>query len=199
LAQETPRLQVEGVSRPKDYYECVSAPSEITRVWFYIYPMPQKLLKNYFYFWNSTRQVHHDVVITLRRHSYDITSTCPTISMASLRFCMTLTQQRKSIYHICCIRYFYTTLDTMARSPDSTGQILLFFYEIYRVCDRACSRINFARKGILVCVYAKVILRGYIGSDFANSKFVCWKSLMISIEHDAVFEQSDQSPEPSLA
>jgi hypothetical protein len=33
----------------KDHHECVSAPSEITRVWFYIYPMPQnKLPKNNF-------------------------------------------------------------------------------------------------------------------------------------------------------
>jgi hypothetical protein len=37
---------------------------------------------------------------------------------------MTLTQQRKSVYHICCIWYFYTTPDTTARSPDSTRQII---------------------------------------------------------------------------
>jgi hypothetical protein len=36
---------------------------------------------------------------------------------------MTLMQQRKSVYHICCIWYFYTT----ARSPDSMGHILLSF------------------------------------------------------------------------
>jgi hypothetical protein len=66
---------------------------------------------------------------------------------------MTLTQQRKSVYHICCIWYFYTTPDTTAQSPDSTGQILLVFYEIYRVGDRACSWINFARKGIIVCIF----------------------------------------------
>jgi hypothetical protein len=29
----------------KDHHECVSALTEITRVWFYIYPMPQKLPK----------------------------------------------------------------------------------------------------------------------------------------------------------
>jgi hypothetical protein len=61
---------------------------------------------------------------------------------------MTLTQQRKSVCHICCIWYFYTTPDTTARLPDSMGQ---FFYEIYLVGDGARSRMNFARKGILVC------------------------------------------------
>jgi hypothetical protein len=43
--------------------------------------------------------------------------------------------------------------DTTARSPDSTGKILLVFYEIYRVGDSECCRINFARKGILVCEF----------------------------------------------
>jgi hypothetical protein len=32
----------------KDHHECVSAPSEITQVWFYIYPMPQKPEKQLF-------------------------------------------------------------------------------------------------------------------------------------------------------
>jgi hypothetical protein len=36
---------------------------------------------------------------------------------------------------------------------DSTGQILLVFYEIYRVGDRAHCRINFVWKRILVCVF----------------------------------------------
>jgi hypothetical protein len=47
---------------------CVSAPSEITRVWFYIYPMPQTLPKNNFYFRNSTRQVRHDVDLSNNTH-----------------------------------------------------------------------------------------------------------------------------------
>jgi hypothetical protein len=41
---------------------------------------------------------------------------------------------RGNLYTTCCIRYFYTTPDTTARSLDSTDQILLVFYEIYRVC-----------------------------------------------------------------
>jgi hypothetical protein len=50
--------------------------------------------------------------------------------------------------------YFYSPrLDTTARSPDSTGQILFVFYEIYRVGYSARCRVNFARKGILVCVF----------------------------------------------
>jgi hypothetical protein len=49
---------------------------------------------------------------------------------------------------------FFPRPDTTARSPDSTGQIVLVFYdEIYRVGDSARCRINFARKGILVCVF----------------------------------------------
>jgi hypothetical protein len=36
----------------------------------------------------------------------------------------TRTQQRKSVYHICCIWYFYST---PARSTDTTGHILLNF------------------------------------------------------------------------
>jgi hypothetical protein len=43
--------------------------------------------------------------------------------------------------------------DTTTWSPDSTGQIFLVFYEIYRVGDSARCLINFARKGILVCVF----------------------------------------------
>jgi hypothetical protein len=85
------------------------------------------------------------------RWSYDITSTCPTIRMTSLRIPTTLTQQRKSVLHACCIWYFYTTPGyhgSIAALP--TGQI---FYEIYRVGDSARCRINFARKGILVCVF----------------------------------------------
>jgi hypothetical protein len=42
--------------------------------------------------------------------------------------------------------------DIFIWSQDSTGQILLVFYEIYRVGDSARSRINFAMKGILACV-----------------------------------------------
>jgi hypothetical protein len=50
--------------------------------------------------------------------------------------------------------------DATARSPDSTGQILLVVYEIYRVGDSARSLMNFARKGIFKCAYSKVILTG---------------------------------------
>jgi hypothetical protein len=41
----------------------------------------------------------------------------------------------------------------VARSPDSTGQISLVFYEIYRVGDSARCRMNFTQKGILACVF----------------------------------------------
>jgi hypothetical protein len=47
----------------------------------------------------------------------------------------------------------HVDLSNKARSPDSTGQILFVFYEIYRIGDSARCRINFARKGILVCVF----------------------------------------------
>jgi hypothetical protein len=40
--------------------------------------------------------------------------------------------------------------DTTARSPDSMGKV---FNDIYRVGDGARCRINFAREGILVCVF----------------------------------------------
>jgi hypothetical protein len=42
--------------------------------------------------------------------------------------------------------------DITARLPDSTGQILLVFYEIYRVGDSSRSQINFTWKGILINV-----------------------------------------------
>jgi hypothetical protein len=58
----------------------------------------------------------------------------------------TLTQQRKSVS--------IPRPDTTARSPDSTGKILFVFYDLYRVADSARCRINFARKGILVCVFS---------------------------------------------
>jgi hypothetical protein len=61
---------------------------------------------------------------------------------------------------------------------ETAGQIWLVFYEIYRVGDRARSPMNFARKGLLVCVCYEVILTGYFCSGFANSEFVRWKSLI---------------------
>jgi hypothetical protein len=44
----SPETAGRGGFQAKDHHECVSAPSEITRVWFYIYPMPQKQRKNIF-------------------------------------------------------------------------------------------------------------------------------------------------------
>jgi hypothetical protein len=82
---------------------------------------------------------------------------------------MMLTQQEEMLSEI-----FIPPPDTTARSPDSTGQILVF-YEIYRVGDSARSLINFAPKGILV------ILTGYFCSEIANSEFIRWKSLISGI------------------
>jgi hypothetical protein len=42
----------------------------------------------------------------LRRRSYDIMSACPTIRMTSLMIPTTLTQQRKSVLHVCCSLIF---------------------------------------------------------------------------------------------
>jgi hypothetical protein len=90
--------------------------------------------------------------MTLRRRSYDITSTCPTIRMTSLRF-RDDTEATEEIRIPHMLYLIIPPPDATARSPDSTRQILLVFYEIYCVGDSARSRINFARKGILVCVF----------------------------------------------
>jgi hypothetical protein len=137
------REQVEGVSRPKT----------ITSVFL----LPQKsheCHKNYqkqLFIPEFTRQVRHDVAMTLRRRSYDITSTCPTIRMTSLR----IPDDTDATEEIRITRMLYLIFlcHPTARSPDSTGVILL-------VCLRNISswwcincRINFARRGILVCVF----------------------------------------------
>jgi hypothetical protein len=89
-----------------DHHLCGSAPSEITRVWFYIYPMPQKLLILEFRT-PSSRWHYADVARTSRR---------PVQQYAGRHWGSptTLTQQRKSVCHLCCIWYFNTT-------PDTTG------------------------------------------------------------------------------
>jgi hypothetical protein len=105
VARKPPRPQVKGVFRPMTTTSVfISAPSEITRVWVYIYAMPQKLAKITFKFWNSTRQSRHDVTMKLCRRSHEITSI-----------------QRHSGHPP------DTTWDTTARSPDTTGPILLVF------------------------------------------------------------------------
>jgi hypothetical protein len=96
---------------------------------------------------------HAKFAMTLRRRSHDITSTYPTICMTSLRFRDdTDATEEIRIPHVVS-DIFIPPPDTTARSLDSTVQILLVFYEIYHVSDSAHSRINFARKGILACVY----------------------------------------------
>jgi hypothetical protein len=85
-----------------------------------------------------------------------------TTSRRPVQQCMT--EEIRTTTYV-CIWYFYTT---PGYHDSITG-----LHEIYHVGDSACSRINFARKGILVCV-----LTGYFCSDFANSEFVHWKSLI---------------------
>jgi hypothetical protein len=98
----------------------------------------------------------YDIALTLHRWSH-IMSTCPTIRMMSLR----IPDDTDATEEICITHMLYLIFSYHARIPrldrcgDSTGQLLLVFYEIYRVgdtCSARC-RINFARKGILVCVF----------------------------------------------
>jgi hypothetical protein len=97
--------------------------------------------------------------MTLRRRSYDITSTCPTIRMTSLRFRDdTDATEEIRIPHMLYLIFLY--------HPGYHGSIAglhgsnFVSYEIYHVGDSAHCRINFAWKGILVA-YSKVILTGY--------------------------------------
>jgi hypothetical protein len=60
-------------------------------------------------------------------------------------------RNRWNPYTICCIWYFYATLDTMARSQDSTGQILLYsttmsYYSYTRVTATGSQEANYETK-----------------------------------------------------
>jgi hypothetical protein len=128
IGQETPETTGRGgfQARP-DHHECVSAPSEITQVWFYIYPMPPKTTEKQLlileFHMPSSRWRYAEGAMTSRRPIQQY-------AWRHWRSPTTLTQQRKSILHICCIWYFYTTPDTTARSLDSTGQILLVSFQL---------------------------------------------------------------------
>jgi hypothetical protein len=143
------RLQVEGVSRPKTITSVFLLSQKSHECGFIFILCHKNYQKTTF---NSG--IPHAKFAMTSRWSYADVATTSRRSVQQYAWrhwdsTMTLMQQRKSVYHICCIWYFYTT---PARSTDSTGQILLVFYEIYRFGDSARSRINFARKGILVCV-----------------------------------------------
>jgi hypothetical protein len=78
-------------------------------------------------------------------------------------------RKRISVYHICCIRYFYST-------PDTNGSIAGSLSEIYRVGDSARCRINFARKGILLCCL--VYFDGVFWHRVCKFGVLRWKSLI---------------------
>jgi hypothetical protein len=81
----------------------VSRPNTITRVWFYIYPMSQKLPKSGIPHAMTSRWCYADGATTSRRPVQQY-AWCHWISPT------TLTQQWKSVLHIlCCIWYFYAT------------------------------------------------------------------------------------------
>jgi hypothetical protein len=64
-------------NQAKNHHGCVSAPSEITRVWFYIYPMPQKLPKTTFNSGIPTPSSpwrRDDVTPTELRHHVDLSN-----------------------------------------------------------------------------------------------------------------------------
>jgi hypothetical protein len=141
-----PRPQVEGVCGlggflANDHHECVSAPSEITRVWFYIYPIPQKVPKNsgipHAKFAMMSGWCYTDGATTLRRPVQQY-AWCHWGSRWHWR------NRGNQYYTLCCIWYFYTTV----RSPDSTGKILLsFLWNIshWRYCtlsDKLCTEGN---------------------------------------------------------
>jgi hypothetical protein len=100
-------------------------------------------------FWNSTRQVRHDIVMTLCQRSHDIMSTCPTIRMTSLR----IHADTDATVEICTPHMLYLIfLLHPARSPYTTGRspwsyFVSFLWNISRL------RISFARKGILLYVH----------------------------------------------
>jgi hypothetical protein len=118
----------------KDHHECVSAPSEITRVWFYIYPMPQKQL--------NFGIPHAKFAMTLRRRSHDIASTCPTIRMTSLRIPNdTDATEEVRIAHMLYLIFLYHP----GYHASIAGLHGSNFVSFLHVGDSACCRINFAR------------------------------------------------------
>jgi hypothetical protein len=92
--------------------------------------------------------------MTLRRRSHDITSTCPTIRMTSLR----IPDDTDATEEICITHMLYLII---LYHPGYHGSIaglyrsnfVMFFTKyIALVIASARSRINFAPKGILVCI-----------------------------------------------
>jgi hypothetical protein len=83
-----------------------------------------------------------DVTPTELQHHVDLSNNTHDVI---LRIPTTLTQQRKSVLHVCCIWYFYTM-------PGYHGSI--------------------------AGLHGSNFFTGYFCSDFANSEFVRWKSLI---------------------
>jgi hypothetical protein len=97
---------------------------------------------------------HAKFAMTLRRWSHDITLICPNNMYDVIEDLRRHWFNRANPYYTYVVSdILIPSLDTTARSPDSTGKILLVFYQIYRIGDSARCWINFARKGILVCVF----------------------------------------------
>jgi hypothetical protein len=85
-----------------------------------------------------------DVTPTEPRHDINLSNnTHDVVEIPRWHWC-----NRGNPYTTCCILIFLYH----PGYHGSIDQILFVFYEIYHVCDNAHSRINFVRKGILVCV-----------------------------------------------
>jgi hypothetical protein len=90
-----------------------------------------------------------------------------------------LTQQCGARNHTRGFWFFFPIPDTRVRSPDTTGRILLVFYNRDHVRDRACCRIN---KGIFVCVYWSDI-----DGAFVLSSGICASEITKSIDYPLVW------------
>jgi hypothetical protein len=111
----------------RDHHSCVSAPSETTRVSFYIYSMPQELPKRPLlileFHMPSSPWCHADEATTSLR---------PVQQYAWHHWgTMALMQPRKSVHHICCIWFFF--IPRLDRQPPQV--IFCFFCKIIYIAS----------------------------------------------------------------
>jgi hypothetical protein len=91
--------------------------------------------------------------MTLRWRRYDITSTCPTIRMTSLRFRDdTDATEEVRFPHMLYLIFLYHPRKPRLNCRTPLVKVCKFFTKYIALGHSARSRTNFARKGILVCV-----------------------------------------------
>jgi hypothetical protein len=113
---------------------------------------------------------HAKFAMTLRRRSHNITLTCPTLRMTSLRIPDTDATEEIGITHMLYLIYLYRA--RISRLDRRTPRVKFYWVGDSAQSDKLCTGGN-----ISVCIL-KWFWRGIFAQILQNSEFVRWKSLI---------------------